>query len=458
VAGVIGVSFLANVASSAFHPATAALMPSMVGEDDLASANALVSTVDNLTLALGPALGGVILIVAGSASTAFAVNGLTFIVSAAAIAFMRVPGTEGQVEVDSGLRERIVAGIKGVTSSSDALLLTLLTVAFTLAFGTEVVVFAPVSSQFLGTSAAGASWLFAAPGVGGIIAAGLASRLAERPHTATILVWATLMSGVPLFSLSVIRSPWLAYGMLLIEGVAVVIADVVAITTLQRVVDRSVLGAVLGILGTFGVAAMLIGSVLAPVWIAWFGLAAACAIGGGMPIVISLVAGPKARSMDRTAASRAEALAGRVSLLRAAPMLADLSTAGLESLAVAVVEQSAAVGADVVKEGDSAEDLYLVVSGALDVFSAGEAGGPPQLVNRLTAGDVFGEIGVLRGMPRTATVRASEACELYRMTGSDFLEAVVEVPAVSRKLRSTAFVRLARTHPALATEPDPEVP
>ena len=452
VAGVIGVAFFANVASSAFYPAMTALIPSMVGEDDLASANGLTSVVDNLTLAIGPALGGVILLVAGSASTAFAINGGTFLVSAAAVALMRVPGTEGQVEVDSGLRERIAAGIGGVTSSSDALLLTLLTVAFTFAYGTEVVVFAPVSSELLGTSAYGASWLFAAPGVGGLFAAGLAGRLAERPHTATILVWATLLAGIPLLSLSVIRSPWLAYGMLLAEGVTVVIADVVAVTTLQRVVDRSVLGSVLGILETFSVAGILLGSLLAPLWIAWFGLATACAIGGAVPIVISVIAAPKARAMNRVGAARAAVLAVRVSLLRAVPMLDGLSTSGLESLADAAVEQGAAAGTDVVLEGDPADDLYVVVSGALDVFSAGEAGGPPKLVGGLAAGDVFGEIGVLRGIPRTATVRASEACELYRIAGSDFLEAVSESPAVSRVLHATAGLRLAVTRPTMSAE------
>lgn len=452
VAGVIGVAFFANVASSAFYPAMTALTPSMVGEDDLASANGLTSVVDNLTLAIGPALGGVILLVAGSASTAFAINGGTFLVSAAAVALMRVPGTEGQVEVDSGLRERIAAGIGGVTSSSDALLLTLLTVAFTFAYGTEVVVFAPVSSELLGTSASGASWLFAAPGVGGLFAAGLAGRLAERPHTATILVWATLLAGIPLLSLSVVRSPWLAYGMLLAEGVTVVIADVVAVTTLQRVVDRSVLGSVLGILETFSVAGILLGSLLAPLWIAWFGLATACAIGGAVPIVISVIAAPKARAMNRVGAARAAVLAVRVSLLRAVPMLDGLSTSGLESLADAAVEQSAAAGTDVVLEGDPADDLYVVASGALDVFSAGEAGGPPKLVGRLAAGDVFGEIGILRGIPRTATVRASEACELYRIAGSDFLEAVSEAPAVSRVLHATAGLRLAVTRPTMSAE------
>jgi MFS family permease len=452
VAGVIGVAFFGSVASSAFYPAMTALIPSMVGEDDLAPANGLTSVVDNLTLALGPALGGVILLVAGSASTAFAINGVTFLVSAAAVALMRVPGTDGQVEVDSGLRERIAAGINGVTSSADALLLTLLTVAFTLAFGTEVVVFAPVSSQLLGTSAAGASWLFAAPGVAGLFAAGLAGRLAERPRTATILVWATLLAGIPLLSLSVIRSPWLAYGMLLLEGVAVVISDVVAITTLQRVVDRSVLGSVIGILETFSVAGILLGSLLAPLWIAWFGLPAACAIGGAMPIVISLVAAPKARAMNRIAAERAAALAVRVSLIRAAPMLDGLSTAGLESLAAAAVEQGAAAGADVLIEGEMADDLYVVASGTLDVLSAGVTGGQPKLVGRLAAGDVFGEIGVLRGIPRTATVRASEASELYRIAGSAFLEAVSEAPAVSRVLHSTASLRLALTDPTMSAE------
>ena len=78
--------------------------------------------------------------------------------------------------------------------------------------------------------------LFAAPGIGGILATAAAARLASRAHTAGILTVATFVAGIPLATLSVVTPPAAAYLLLATEGAAVIIADVVTTTTLQRVV------------------------------------------------------------------------------------------------------------------------------------------------------------------------------------------------------------------------------
>ena len=62
-------------------------------------------------------------------------------------------------------------------------------------------------------------------------------------------------------------------------------------------------------------------------------------------------------------------------------------------------------------------------------------------------GSYFGEIGLLEGIPRTATVTAAEDCELLRIAGDDFLESLTTTPA-SGTLVDSARLRLARTHPS----------
>ena len=66
--------------------------PAVVGEDDLAAANAVVSIVDNVALALGPALAGLLLL-GGHTSFAFAINAASFFASFGLVALIRTPLT-----------------------------------------------------------------------------------------------------------------------------------------------------------------------------------------------------------------------------------------------------------------------------------------------------------------------------------------------------------------------------
>ena len=63
----------------------------------------------------------------------------------------------------------------------------------------------------------------------------------------------------------------------------------------------------------------------------------------------------------------------------------------------------------------------------------------------------FGEIGLLRGIPRTATVRTTQPTVLWRVAGDEFLDAI-QSSSASISLRGVALIRLARTHPTLAAD------
>ena len=76
-------------------------------------------------------------------------------------------------------------------------------------------------------------------------------------------------------------------------------------------------------------------------------------------------------------------------------------------------------GEAVIREGDAPDALYVLVDGAAVVTSG--AGGR---LNAMAAGDFFGEIGLLKGVPRTATVTTTEPCTLLRIEGDVFLSLV----------------------------------
>ena len=106
----------------------------------------------------------------------------------------------------------------------------------------------------------------------------------------------------------------------------------------------------------------------------------------------------------------------------------------LDELAPAFRPLDAPVGSDVVREGDSGTDLYFVESGELEALKAVD-GGEPVRLGVLAAGDVFGEMALLSGAPRTATVRALEDSRLWVLSREALGTAVRRAPALAKRLR-----------------------
>ena len=444
VIGAIAIAFVNNSFSAPYYPAVTAITPSVVPEDDLAAANALSGTIDNFALAFGPALSAVLLLL-GPPPIAFAVNGITFLFSAYLVTRISVRGKVGEVEVEASLRSRMAAGGRAIRASREAMLLVGLSIAFGFMFGQEIVLFGPITGDFLGMSLDATGLLFAAPGIGGILATAAAGKLAARSHTAGILTISVLIAGIPLMMLSVVHLPAAAYLLLTIEGAAVIIADVVMTTTLQRVVPGERIGSVFGILGAVTVAGTALGSVVAPISIELFGLAWATGLAGGVLLVLTLATLPVARRMDARAAARATELAPRVALLERLGIFEAATAAQLEGLAAAGVEEATTAGTVVITQGDEPDDLFVVVSGAVDVSVVDE--GPSRVVATLEAGDYFGEIGLLEKRPRTATVTTVADSVLFRIPGEDFLRILNEGPRISTTLLAAVSNRLAVTSP-----------
>jgi CRP-like cAMP-binding protein len=96
------------------------------------------------------------------------------------------------------------------------------------------------------------------------------------------------------------------------------------------------------------------------------------------------------------------------------------------------------VGEIVFRSGDSATQVFCVLTGSVEVQTSNSG----VVVNRLLPGEILGEIGVIEGRPRTATVRAAEPCALLAIDQSDFLGLLVSYPAVGFRLVATLARRL----------------
>jgi CRP-like cAMP-binding protein len=147
----------------------------------------------------------------------------------------------------------------------------------------------------------------------------------------------------------------------------------------------------------------------------------------------------------------------RIAVLEGLGLFAHASRAALEKLADAAVEVEAPAGEAIVREGQPADALYVLVDGSVQVSAAGELGGLARPIRTMTGPTYFGEIGLLRQIPRTATVTTSTPCRLYRIDGKAFLDALTTSPA-SPSMLEGAKTRLVITHPSYRGVPEAPVP
>jgi MFS family permease len=448
IALAIALAFLSTAAGTPFFPGVAAMTPTVVDERSLAPANGLMTTVDSVSIALGPALGGLLLAVA-EPPVAIALNGLTFIASAVLLSRVRggartAPGDE---EARRSLLMQIRDGAAAIASSRSVVMLICLMLIGTLTYGQETVLYALVPVDLLSTGANGVGYLWAAVGIGGVLGALQTGRVAGHARPALVLTVASLLAAAPLLLLPLVREPLVASGLLVVEGASFVFVEVVGTTLLQRAMPQELMGRVFGILDSLSVTATVIGALVAPVLISSTGLPGALWIAGAVLVVLTLACWPGLRAVDRSTEGTRVELRARLRELSRLSIFAGLAPPSLEALAARAVRESRPAGEVVVREGEPAEDFYVVSAGRLQVLFRGDGAAEERQVNELGAGDYFGEIGLLERVPRTATVRTLTDCELYRVAGEEFLDVVTNAPAVSTALRAGIASSLARTHP-----------
>jgi CRP-like cAMP-binding protein len=163
--------------------------------------------------------------------------------------------------------------------------------------------------------------------------------------------------------------------------------------------------------------------------------------------VLAAVAVSRLTDFDADVERGRRALAPRVRLLEDLRLLEGAGRPAVERLAAAVVEERVPAGTVLLRQGDPADDLLVLVDGELEVDR--EDDGVSRLVNRMVAPDYLGEIGLVERIPRTATVTAHTDAVLWRVPGQTFLDAITAGAGLSALLAGGVRTRLARTPAAL---------
>jgi MFS family permease len=437
------------VALAPYQPAAGALTPEVVGEKDLAAANSLFSALENLVVVLGPGIGGLLLLT-GRPAIGVAINAASFVVAAAVISRLRVRSRGGADSEDSAVQQW-KAGLSALAAQPVAVAVVLFCALDSAVYGASTVLYVPLSVR-LGTGPNGYSYLLAGSALGGVLGVGLANRLSGGSRLAPVIMGSICLQALPFLVTVPVDSPALAAALQVASGVGMVIVDVLALTSLQRDLPRETLGRVLGIFDTVLLAGILLASLATGILLAHADVnVALVAVGAGIP-ALGLVGLPALLRADRTSAAVTQRLRPRVELLARLDLLEAADRRTLERLASAAEDIVMPAGEVVIREGDEADALWILTRGELSVAAAGDGATPRELAPVAAPGYV-GELGLLHGIPRTATVRTVGPCDLLRIDGQEFL-AALEANRPSPSLLSVAGIRMART-PGRNARPQP---
>jgi predicted MFS family arabinose efflux permease len=446
---VLAITVLAGTVLAPYRSAAAGLTPDVVGEKDLAAANSLFSALENLVVVIGPAIGGLLLLT-GRPAISVAINAASFVMAAAILSRLRTR-SRGAGGTEGSFARQWVSGLRALAVQPIAVAIILFCALDSAIYGASTVLYAPLSIR-LGTGPNGYSYLLAGAALGGVLGAGLANRISRVSRLAPVIMGGICLQALPFAATAPVRSPALAAVLQVASGAGMVIIDVLAITSMQRDLPKDVLSRVFGVFESLVMSGILLANLATGILLAHAHVVVALlAVGLGFP-VIALAGLPTLLRADRTSATVAKRLRPRVELLSALDLLADAPRTSLERLAAAAEEVVVPDGTVLIREGDPADALWVLGRGKLSVHALGD-GRTPRDLGVVTAPGYVGELGLLHGITRTATVQAAEQSTLLRIGGQEFL-AALQAGRPSASLVSVAGARMART-PARIPQPQP---
>jgi len=435
---VYGIVTASTICGTPFRPAQAGLLPRLAQTPaELTAANVTASTFESVGYFVGPAIGG-FLLAATNAQTVFAFNALSFIWSAALVVGIRIaePATSDEPEEQGKptAREHAMAGFQMVRRHRGVRLLVALYSAQTLVAGALGVFVVVTALELVHGNARTVGTLEASIGAGGLLGGGIAVVLAARHRLAADFALGLTLFGAPLLAMAVLPHLAPAVAALVVLGIGNVLVDISAITLLQRIVPDEVLGRVLGLLQGILLGSLGAGAALAPALIHGLGARSAMVVSGAFLPVCTLAAWPFLRKLDAPEPAA-------VALLRRVEIFGALPPQTLDRLARALIELHEPAGTEIIRKGDAGDRFYILVSGDVEVEG-----------RLLELGEGFGEIALLRNVPRTATVTARSDAVVQALERHDFLAAVTGHALTATAADAVIARRLGELRADLTTE------
>jgi len=433
--------FLASAVGQFYAPAEASVLPEVASDDELAAANSMMAVSSVGALTVGYAAAG-LLATEASIDVAFYLDAASFLGSALCIAFVRIPplAVEGETNVRTVLRH-LRAGVDVVRTTPTLRSLFLIFAAIFLSFGLWNALVLPFTTRALEATEFEYSLFEGLFTVGFVVGSLAMAGLANRLHEGQWIVISILGMGLFSVGFALARTVPFAIAFFVVIGVLNAPSYVGRGLIIQRNTTRDVRGRVNSAFLVSRDLALMVGMALAGladvINVRVLLFACAVLLTGSALIALRLpgLGQPTAEWRRTLAMLRAAPSAPGLGLGRAAlladvdalasrlPALSSLSLAARQDLAARARIHDAPAGTAIVRTGDTSDAVYFLLDGRT-VASRSE-NGSERVLEVHNAGDFFGEIAAITGMPRTATVVAEQPTTL------------LQVPAAAlRRLRS----------------------
>ena len=428
----------ATIASTVFWPAHSALLPSLCRTaPQLTSANVVRGWLESLATLFGPALVG-LLLSASDATMAFAATAGLSLGAAAALLGLRYEAPPRPPTSPRPMLARdTAAGVRAVAGNLDLRLLFGLGFAQTFVRGALYVFVVVVALELLRTGESGAAALFAAVGIGGLLGSFGVAFLVGSRRLGWWLATALVLWGAPIAAVAAVPTESVVLALLAVVGLGNAIINVPLFTLPVRLAPDAVLARAFGVFESLIALGVALGSAVTPVLISLVGLRGALLATGLLLPFLAAVFLPRLQSLD----GRLQVRDAEIQLLRTTPMFALLPVPTIEHLASSLRRRRLPAGMVLFRQGDVGDSFYFVDQGEAEVIGDGE------VVATIAHGDFFGEIALLRDVPRTATVRARTDLSVLEIERQEFLDAVSGYRASSDAASAVVARHLARFSP-----------
>jgi MFS family permease len=425
---------IATIPFTAFRPAHSALLPALCETPtELTAANASRGLLDSASWLIGPLLAALLLGISGSEAVFVLTAGLSLWSAVLVSLIDYEPAPRETPPAPIRIAADTADGLRAIAAQRDVTMLFGLGAVQAVTRGALNVFTVVVAIELLETGEPGVGVLTAAVGIGAVVGSLGASVLVGSRRLAAYTGVGIALWGIPLALIGVFPAELVALIMLAIVGAGNALVDLGYFTLFPRLMPDEVLARVFGALESLVALAVGLGSLITPLLLHLFGIRGALVAIGLMTPVVVAIAWSRLIKVDEGLGAQADI----IERLREVTMLRPLPVSTIEHLARNVREESFEPGETVIEQGQVGEVFYVIVAGEVEVRESG------RLLRVLGDGDSFGEIALLRDVPRTTTVRARTPVALYALDRRHFVPTVSGYSESAAEAETVVETRLA---------------
>ncbi len=408
------------------RPAQAALLPAIVRTpDELTAANVMTGWTEGAASLAGPAVAGVLLTLSGPG---LAVAGMAAMSGVSTLLVAGVDGPAAAVSTDDGgsagadpsgpdrgpasVGTGVRSNLAATARNPQVLVLLILHSFYYVLIGSLDLLCVILALTVLHLGQGGAGYLNAALGAGALLAGLVTAFLVGRRHLSHTLTLSLATAVAALALIAGVTQVAVVFVLIATVGLAGTVFDITGRTLLQRAAPPDAIAGSFAIFESMTDFGLATGAVLVRVAIGVGGVRAALLAPAFLAVVLIAALWRQLSRIDASATIPQV----EIQLLRSLPIFAALGPPSLEGVARELQPEQVRAGTAVITEGEPGSRYYAVADGRFDITRGG------RLVGTAGRGDGFGEIALVRNVPRQATVTAVTDALVYSLDKAHFVQ------------------------------------